>query len=438
VDNLSAAIDELNRQIQAMHDFTDSVRGAYDEANSIKSQLDRAVSALGQGGSTTYQNGQFTVMTMSDWAVSLSEDYYKCEDFKFLSNLDSKGMNETEKAEYKKDVSNQMIWLQENGWTDKGIEAYVKYLNKEYQNYNSFGPKFDFLPTDSQLQDSYAFGAGKLVIQNIYAFLGTVKTCRVSEVSYRGAVNENIWTVTAPDGSQMTSAFLGYVGGYIPNLHYSQSSHTVLMVDNAYAQNTTAPYFVDGVLSNLNLPQPLYFLQNNFGSQLTSEQKVAIALMHTLTLGKDALEDAGNPDRQQYLAGDLMQDGVTQVLPIVVGEVGDVRKAAELTRGLESVNSVNNKMINYLLALNHPTGGSKANWSRQALGYDYSNWEELADQVKFNPNTAIETTLTEHGQKYKQIINIIGANEKEIEVQFNWIKNEDGVVRLVGAIPTKK
>lgn len=443
IESLNAAIEELNKQIQALHDFADSVRGAYDEANSIKGQLEKGFSALGRGGSAVYQNGSFTMSAMADWAISLGEDYYKDEDYKFLNKLDTKGMNATDKVEYEKDVSNQMAWLQANGWSDKGIQAYVKYLNKEYSNYTAMGPKLDFLPTDFQLPDSYAFGAGKLVIQGIYNFLGNVRTCKISEDSYSGSINENIWTVTAPDGSKMSSAFLGFVGGYIPNLHYTQERHTVMMNDNTYAQNVNTPYIVDGVPSNLNLSTPMYFLQDNFDNNLTTEQKIAIGLMHTLTLGSDAFEDAADPNRQQYVGGDLAKDTLTQVGPVIVGEVGDAAKAAEIARGLASVNSVDTKVTTYLLDVSH--SGGKANWFKGALGYDQTNWEQLADQVRFNPSNAIKTTSNKYGQKYEQIIDITGANGKEIKVQFNWIKDsgitnpdQKGVVRLVTAIPTKK
>jgi filamentous hemagglutinin len=43
-----------------------------------------------------------------------------------------------------------------------------------------------------------------------------------------------------------------------------------------------------------------------------------------------------------------------------------------------------------------------------------------------------------HGTKYNQVINIIGANGKAIDVTFAWIRNNDGVVRLVTAIPAKR
>nr|WP_196607461.1 DUF6883 domain-containing protein [Pectinatus frisingensis] len=83
-------------------------------------------------------------------------------------------------------------------------------------------------------------------------------------------------------------------------------------------------------------------------------------------------------------------------------------------------------------------GSSKAKWFEQALGFTKENSVDLAKQVVFNPKTAVETATTEFGVKYNQTITIDGANGKTIDVVFVWIKNNDGVVRLVTSVPTKK
>jgi hypothetical protein len=56
---------------------------------------------------------------------------------------------------------------------------------------------------------------------------------------------------------------------------------------------------------------------------------------------------------------------------------------------------------------------------------------------RFDQSKAVETAVTEYGTKYNQVINIVGSNGKAIDVLFAWIRNNDGVVRLVTAIPTK-
>ena len=100
--------------------------------------------------------------------------------------------------------------------------------------------------------------------------------------------------------------------------------------------------------------------------------------------------------------------------------------------------SVNDKLQRYLLEPTHPDGGSKAKWFEQALGYMKANMESLAKQIVFDESKAIPTVLTQYGQKYQQVIGITGANGKQIDVPFIWIRNLDGVVRLVTAIPPKR
>lgn len=64
-------------------------------------------------------------------------------------------------------------------------------------------------------------------------------------------------------------------------------------------------------------------------------------------------------------------------------------------------------------------------------GFTEDNLDDLAQQIKFDPSKAIAKELTQHGQKIEQVIQIVGANGKPIDVLFLWIRNNDGVVRLV-------
>jgi len=50
----------------------------------------------------------------------------------------------------------------------------------------------------------------------------------------------------------------------------------------------------------------------------------------------------------------------------------------------------------------------------------------------------VKTVVAQHGQKYNQTISITGANGRVIDVNFAWIKNNDGHVRLVTSIPISK
>lgn len=113
--------------------------------------------------------------------------------------------------------------------------------------------------------------------------------------------------------------------------------------------------------------------------------------------------------------------------------VGEGSNLAQLTR-----QSVQDKLARYLLNMEHSVGGSKAKWFKEALGYTQENLDDLANQISFDPNSAMVTEVTAYGTKYNQTIAITGANGKTIDIVFAWIKSaEDGVVRLVTAIPTK-
>ena len=99
--------------------------------------------------------------------------------------------------------------------------------------------------------------------------------------------------------------------------------------------------------------------------------------------------------------------------------------------------SVTKKLSDYLLNPDHPFGGSKAKWFRSALGFTRDNADKLAKQIVFDPSVAAETSVTPYGTKFNQVISIVGENDKIIDVGFTWIRNNDGVIRLVTAVPTK-
>lgn len=128
-------------------------------------------------------------------------------------------------------------------------------------------------------------------------------------------------------------------------------------------------------------------------------------------------------------------DDVSKYFDDVVNSADEVsREALNL-----SSQSVNDKLTRYLLNMEHPVGGNKAKWFKEALGYTQENMDDLAKQIIFDPNKAVQTGVTEYGTKFNQTISITGANGKIIDVTFAWMKSlDDDVVRLITAIPTKK
>jgi len=97
--------------------------------------------------------------------------------------------------------------------------------------------------------------------------------------------------------------------------------------------------------------------------------------------------------------------------------------------------SVRDKLNRYLLNPEHPIGKSKAAWFKKALGFTRENSSALADQIKFNPETAVQTQVTTYGTKFEQTIDVVGANGSTIPVKTVWIVGPDGVPKLVTAIP---
>ncbi len=86
----------------------------------------------------------------------------------------------------------------------------------------------------------------------------------------------------------------------------------------------------------------------------------------------------------------------------------------------------------------HPKGHDKAVWFRKALGFTKENMDDLAKQIHFDPNLAQKTQVTEFGQKYNQVIRIVGSNGRTIDVTTAWIVGPDNVPKLVTTVPTKK
>jgi hypothetical protein len=97
--------------------------------------------------------------------------------------------------------------------------------------------------------------------------------------------------------------------------------------------------------------------------------------------------------------------------------------------------SVADKLQRYLLNPDHPVGGPKAKFFEEALGFTQDNAGDLAKQLVFNPAEAVQTEGTQFGPKFEQTISVFGANGRTIPILTVWIRNLDGVVRLITAYP---
>ena len=151
--------------------------------------------------------------------------------------------------------------------------------------------------------------------------------------------------------------------------------------------------------------------------------------------GMPAVSAAGAAARSISELGPLLAARPTIFAAETAGRGGAI-EGAEAVRLSEE--SIKRKVEGYLLNPEHPKGGPKADWFNQALGFTRENAAELERQIVFDPSKAAQTGVTQFGTTYNQVIPITGANGKTIDVLFGWIRNDDGIVRLVTAIPTKR
>jgi hypothetical protein len=151
--------------------------------------------------------------------------------------------------------------------------------------------------------------------------------------------------------------------------------------------------------------------------------------------GLPAVSAAGAAARSISELGPLLAARPTIFAAETAGRGGAVEGAEALRL---SEDSIKRKVDGYLLNPEHVKGGPKADWFNQALGLTRENAAELERQIVFDLGRAVQTGVTQFGTTYNQVIPITGANGKTIDVLFVWIRNDDGVVRLVTAIPTKR
>ena len=134
--------------------------------------------------------------------------------------------------------------------------------------------------------------------------------------------------------------------------------------------------------------------------------------------------------------------------PLVTFEskVGATKAAANSIRNTASemagpgfdTSNLQSKLQGYLLDPAHPQNQTKAVWFEKALGFNKDNWQNLASQLKFDQATATQTKIGQYGTTYEQVIPVAGANGNTVNTTFVFMKSNNGVVRLVTGIPTKR
>ena len=94
--------------------------------------------------------------------------------------------------------------------------------------------------------------------------------------------------------------------------------------------------------------------------------------------------------------------------------------------------------LTYLLNPEHVDNERKADWFNRALGFNESNWRDLADQLYYDQNSAKYQFTTPWGDRYEQTISIRGVNAREIPVRFIFQEEPSGRVTFITAKPSKK
>lgn len=97
------------------------------------------------------------------------------------------------------------------------------------------------------------------------------------------------------------------------------------------------------------------------------------------------------------------------------------------------------KVLDYLLASDHPTGKDKAAFFT-AIGYTRDRWTRLRDDLlaAARSGETVREEQTEFGVKYMVDTEVLAPDGRRIELRTIWISDEpEGVPRLVTAYPRK-
>ncbi len=124
--------------------------------------------------------------------------------------------------------------------------------------------------------------------------------------------------------------------------------------------------------------------------------------------------------------------GLRQIPPAIPSDASARREFL----GAVSVR-VENKARHYLLDEQNEKGKAKAHWLVGSLGFSPDKLDEFVQQVRYDPDAAKYSRLTEWGERFTQIIALEGPNGRVMPAKFVW-QVEDEVPRLITMTPAKK
>ena len=130
---------------------------------------------------------------------------------------------------------------------------------------------------------------------------------------------------------------------------------------------------------------------------------------------------------------------VSQIKNVPVNEksnsLGRLSSLFENSRELTlDFKSINKKLNDYALNIDHVTGKNKAKVFQSVLGFNTENHEILAKQIisKFNIYETTNFRFSEYGLQFTQVIETEGVNGVKAKIVTGWIM-EDNVIRLTTA-----
>ena len=85
------------------------------------------------------------------------------------------------------------------------------------------------------------------------------------------------------------------------------------------------------------------------------------------------------------------------------------------------------KLTEYALNFEHPTGKEKAKAFKEALGYTKESYTDLKTKIldSFDEKELVYKREDKYGKRYEQIMQITGPNGKTANVLTAWIKDND-------------
>lgn len=152
-------IREIEDKLRILHEFSASTSHLFQDSLTVFQSAMQGVKALNQGRFDA--NGNFSMPSDSDmgWykrlinqkldSALVSDD--EAEREALLKKLDIKGLTDKDRDKYESSVSTIIKALQEQGWTKKGLEAYLKTL--AIINSNSH-PAGDVFPIESYIENA--------------------------------------------------------------------------------------------------------------------------------------------------------------------------------------------------------------------------------------------------------------------------------------------